>query len=199
MRNDKLDYLAQWHKPEDVPSKRMVMWVGAGFSALLALAGLLLVIAFFGAGCVSGDGVGPTTLAQCQKAQKVVDLYDALLASGSHVPTPQETQYASAARALLALYCGGKGTVVAVSEEGAADGAKALPTPRQPKKFKADGLWWYRVQPYSILFPDGMETMSKSISIGPWYRPAWSKDVYMPDLAWLMRQSESPTMIRIGD
>ena len=169
--------------------------VGACLSALLGLSILLLVLAM--TGCTTGQGQPE----QCANAQKVWDAYQVRLLVGPP-PTGEEERIAAAARALLIIYCGAPGAA-----EPAIAGTREIgtvPWPRQPKKFATPGpdgskVWWYRQHPFLIIQdPTGVIRLPtkglETITTGPFYRRAWSQDLYLPDAAWLAGGPGYPVM-----
>lgn len=175
--------------------KNEIKLVGAAFAALVGIAVMLAVSAL--TGCASGQGQPE----QCANAQNAWDAYQVRLLVGPP-PTDEETRIAAAARALLILYCGAPGTA-----EPAIAGTKEIgtvPWPRQPKKFVTPGpdggkVWWYREQPFLIIQdPTGLIRLPtkglETITTGPFYRRAWSKDLYLPDAAWLAGGPGYPVM-----
>lgn len=180
--------------------KKELTLVGAAFAALVGIAIMLAVSAL--TGCTTGQGQPE----QCANAQRRWDAYQVRLEIGPP-PTEDETRIAVAARAILILYCGAPG-IVAPAPEGAKNLAVGtIPWPRQPKKFvvpNSDGgrTWWYREHPFLVIQdPTGIIRPPRkgleTITTGPFYRKAWSRDLYIPDQVWLAGGPGYPSMIPI--
>ena len=173
--------------------KETTVRIGLFVSAIAAIAGVSLLL--------SGCATGPAQTEQCAKAQRLWDAYQMRLMVGP-APTADELRIATAAQAVLIMYCGAPGTVVPVDEAVKEAAIGTVPFPRQPKKFaipNSDGgrIWWYRVHPFmiiqdptGIIRPKGLET----ITTGPFYRKAYSSQLYMPDQAWLAGGPGYPVM-----
>lgn len=176
--------------------KTEIKLVGAAFAALAALAITLGVLAL--TGCASDDGVGPTTLEQCKRAQKIVDAYEAAIASGLHTPSAEETKYAAAAKAVLIMYCGGQGAVAPV--DIATRDTVSLSIPRQTERITipaADGnprMLYYRKVPFSVLY---WPKVGDALTAGPLYSTKGSQYLWMPDNEWLAGGKAPPVMTPI--
>lgn len=158
---------------------------------------LITLVCIFLLGCAGQQ----QPAANCVNLNKIVEAYQASLLVRQ--PTEEETRYALAAKAILIMYCGEPGSVIPLSTAAKDLSVGQLPFPRQPKKFavKVDGknVWWYRAHEFLIIQdPTGVFSMKKdnlaTITTGPFYRRAYSTDLYMPDAHWLQFGPGDPIM-----
>jgi len=131
-------------------------WAGL----LLCVVGVILVAATGGCATKPGGGV-QNPLTDCARWQKVVAIYDELIASGAWQPSEDERRSEVTARALLAVACG---NAKLVDPSGA---AKALTKPRQPDLVYVDGVTYRLHTPWKII-QDPTGVFAKSVDYGPW-------------------------------
>lgn len=174
-------------------------WAGL----LLAIAGIILVALTGGCATKPDDG-GVVTDERCAQARQVLNAYEASLAFRE--PSEDEVVAAKAAKAVLIMFCGEPGALIPV--EAAKGDFATLPIPRQPQRIKTvdpSGVVtrYYLEVPFSIIQdPTGLfrpkDASLATITTGPFWRKSRTKELYMPDQAWLQGvKIGEPTMLPI--
>lgn len=129
---------------------------------------VFLAIGIFGlliAGCSnSQDGGTPSQLGDCAKWQKIVAMYDAVVASG-HVQSEDEKRAMLTAKTMLLVACGNAKLVI----------PKGIAAPPQPEFVSCNGftyrrsMEWHLIQDPTGVFDRAIDYGLATVSIGAFY------------------------------